>query len=160
MTPEEETMSDRPPHHRDEKEEEKEEEKRHEKAEKEEKNWEEKWRRDPLGVVVWAAVLIWAGLVLLAFNLDLVRRLALPAPFGEMASWAIILAGAGVILLIEVAIRLAVPSVRRPVGGTIILAVVLLGVGLGQVFGWHLFWPALLIALGLSILLRGLLRRR
>jgi len=153
-------MSERPQFQKAEKEEEKEEEKRHEKAEKEEKNWEEKWRRDPLGVIVWAAILIWAGLALLAFNLGLVDQLALPRPFDRMEPWAVILAGAGVILLIEVVIRLIVPSVRRPVGGTLILGVVLLSVGLGQVIGWVFIGPAILIAVGLSILLRGLFRRR
>ena len=34
----------------------------------EEKSVEEKWSRDPLGALTWAAILIWAGVVLLAAN--------------------------------------------------------------------------------------------
>ena len=55
----------------DEKFDEKEQEKREEKS-PEEKNWEEKYRRDPLGSVIWACILIWAGLVFLADNLKLI----------------------------------------------------------------------------------------
>ena len=34
-----------------------------------EKNYDEKYRRDPLGSIVWALILIWVGLVLLAQNM-------------------------------------------------------------------------------------------
>jgi hypothetical protein len=36
-----------------------------------EKGWDEKWRRDPLSAIIWAAIFIYAGLVLLASNLGL-----------------------------------------------------------------------------------------
>ena len=39
----------------------------------EEKSAEEKWRRDPLGSITWAVILIWAGLVLLADNLGMLK---------------------------------------------------------------------------------------
>ena len=52
----------------DEKFDEKDREKREEKS-SQEKSWEEKYRRDPVSSVVWAGVLVWAGLVLLASNL-------------------------------------------------------------------------------------------
>jgi hypothetical protein len=41
-----------------------------------EKSYEEKYRRDPLGTLIWAIILIWAGLVWLANN------------FGPSSSWA------------------------------------------------------------------------
>ncbi len=31
--------------------------------EKDEKEHEEKWRRDPLGALIWAFIIIWAGVV-------------------------------------------------------------------------------------------------
>ena len=34
-----------------------------------EKEYEEKYRRDPLGTIVWAVILIWAGVVFMANNL-------------------------------------------------------------------------------------------
>ena len=140
-------MSDREYHG---KEEEKEHEKEHEKEE--EKSWDEKWRHDPLGAVVWAAILIWAGVVLLAENMGLMIR------FEWLDAWGLIFVGAGGIVLLEVVVRLLVPSYRRPVGGTLVFAVILLGVGLGNLFGWSAIWPLILIAIGVSMLLRGFIR--
>ena len=145
----------RPPRFEDEKVEEKTEEKQHEKVD--EKSWEEKWQRDPLGSLIWALILIWAGVVFMASNLGLLETLPLPVRLGP---WSWVLAGAGVLLLIEVLVRLVVPEYSRPVIGTIILGLVLLGLGFGDTYGWGLIWPLLLIGFGLLILLRGLLQRR
>jgi len=130
----------------------------------EEKNWDEKWRRDPLSAVVWAGIFIWAGLVLIANNAGWLKNLQLKAiqiegvNISGLEAWSLILLGAGVIVLIEVAIRLLVPAFRRPVGGNIFFALILIGVGLSNMFKWDIIWPIILIALGLSILLRGMLR--
>ena len=150
---------------RDEKFDEKEMEKKEEKS-PEEKNWDEKWRRDPLNAIAWAAIFIWAGLVLLAFNLGLVEgwfKGASEFPFFTFVqpdAWSVILIGAGVILLIEVVIRLLVPTYRKPVTGTTILGVVLIGIGIGNIYGWEVTGPFILIALGLAIILRGVTRRQ
>jgi len=133
----------------------KEEEKQEEKEEKEEKDqggWDEKWRRDPLSAAVWATILIWAGVALLVENMGFLAR------FEWLSAWGLIFIGAGGIVLLEVAVRLLVPSYRRPVGGTLIFAVVLLGLGLGNLFGWDVIWPLILIAIGVSVLLRGFIR--
>jgi hypothetical protein len=45
------------------------------------------------------------------------------------------------------------------VTGSIIFAVILIGLGLGNLTNWNLIWPLILIGLGLSFLLRGLFRR-
>lgn len=133
----------------------------------EEKKWEEKGRRDPVSAIIWAIILIWAGLVLLADNLGILARwltslaTATRLDFiNRLETWAVILVGAGIILLIETLVRLGLPEYRRPLGGTIFLAIVLIGVGLGNEIGWTLIFPLILIALGLSILVRGLLRTR
>ena len=133
---------------------EKEEEKERQEQEKQEKTWDEKWRRDPLSAAVWAAILIWAGVVLLAQNLDLLVQ------FETLEPWGLVFFGAGVIVLLEVVVRLLVPTYRRPVGGTLVFAVILLGIGLGNLFGFDVIWPLILIAIGVSVLLGGLFRHR
>ena len=124
--------------------------------EKEEKSWDEKWRRDPLSAAVWAAILIWAGLVLLVENMGLLDNLRILGT--RLEAWPIILIGAGMIVLLEVLVRLVVPSYRQPVGGTLVFAVILVGIGLGNLFGWTVVLPLVLIAIGVSMLLRGLIR--
>ena len=131
---------------------------RHEKEEKEEKHEEksreEKWRRDPLGGMVWAGILIWAGLVLLVDNLGFMAR------FERLDAWAVIFIGAGLIVLAGVVVRLLVPAYRRAVTGTLILGLVLIGIGLGNLLSWNVIWPLILIALGVFVLVRGLIWRR
>jgi len=133
----------------------------------EEKNWDEKWRRDPLSAIVWAVILIWAGVVFLLSNLGMLDWLigmgrditgwGSLQRFGE--AWSVVLLGAGGILLIEVAVRLLVPVYRRPVTGTVIFAVILIAAGLGDLINnWTVVWAVILIFLGISILVRGLRR--
>jgi len=133
---------------------EKTEEKQHEKMD--EKTWEEKHRSDPLSRVIWAGILIWAGVVLLANNLGLLRDLPL---LGGMSAWSIAFAGAGLIILVEVLIRLVVPEYSGPVIGSLIIALVLLGIGLDDLVGWSIIWPAIVIGFGVVILFRALARK-
>ena len=136
-----------------------------EREKREEKTAEEKWRRDPLGAIIWGVILIWAGLVFLANSLGWLNALN----FGRLVpgleilqpeAWTIIFIGAGVIVLIEAAIRVAVPAYRRPIGGTLVFAFILIGIGLGDILGWEVVWPLIVIAIGLSVLLGGFWRRR
>lgn len=130
----------------DEKAQEKEEEKRQEKSEEE-----KDWRRDTLGAVTWALILIWAGVVLLGATLDLA---ALDWLDLERA-WGLIMVGAALLLGIEIAIRLMVPAYAAPIRGLAILAVILGFIGLSNLVDVTL-WPLILIALGIGLLLRGL----
>jgi hypothetical protein len=138
---------------------EKEEEKRQEKEEKtrNEKNWDEKWRRDPINAICWAAVFIWAGLGLLAETTGWG-----PNTFGWWTTWAVILAGAGAIFLLCAFARLIMPVHRRSITGDVILGFVLLGVGLGELTDWGfgVIAAIVLIGIGVIILLGGMFRRR
>jgi len=148
-------MSSQPPSEprpRMEKEEEKEEEKRHEKG-SDAKNWDEKWRRDPLGSLIWALILIWAGVALLLNNMGLLFRIP------GLQVWELIFLGAGVLILAEVAVRLLVPTYRRPVGGSLIVAIIFIGIGLQGFVTGNLIWAVALILIGVYVLLRGVTRR-
>lgn len=131
---------------------------RNEKEEKEEKergeSWDEKWRRDPVDAAGWAFILIWAGLVFLAENMGLLVR------FEPLEAWSIGFIGAGLIVLLGVVVRLLVPAYRRPVTGSLVFGIILLGIGLGEVVGWVAIGPLILIAIGVGILLRGFFRAR
>lgn len=134
--------------------------KREEKS-RQEKQFDEKYRRDPLGAVVWPLILIWAGIVLLAANLG-----ALPSILGPereifgVGTWALIFLGAGGIILIVACARLLLPEYRRSIIGDVILGIVFVGIGLGNLTNWAIVWPLIIIALGVYILLRAILPRR
>lgn len=150
-------MDDRP-----EKFEEKEMEK-HEEKSADEKSYDEKYRSDPLGAIIWALILIWVGVVLLAKNMGYLDQLGLKFNFAKLPfnvpfvgdSWSLIFLGIAVILLIEIVIRLLIPDYRRPLMGTVIFLIVCIGLAFGS---WNLIWPLILIAIGASILLRGVFR--
>jgi hypothetical protein len=121
------------------------------------KSWEEKRRRDPLASLGWALVLIWAGVVLLADNFDLLDQINIDF-IADLQPWSLIFAGAGLIVLALAIVRLLVPEYRGSVTGNIIFGFILLGVGLAETVGWGIMAALILIALGISSLLRGFFR--
>jgi hypothetical protein len=141
--------------------------------EKEMEKHEEKRQEDLVSSVVGAAFLIWLGTVLLAVNVgfldtftNILNTLSIkpydlpfefPLPFFSLEAVQVFLLGAGFILLLEVVIRLLIPAYRRHVLGTLIGAVVFFSFGLGN---WQIVGPLILVAIGVTILLRGLARRR
>jgi hypothetical protein len=141
---------------------EKEEEKRGEKDEKsrDEKNWDEKWRRDPINAASWAAIFIWAGLVLLGntsnWGPDTFRW------WNEGNWWAIIMAGVGAILILCGLIRLFMPEHRRSIIGNFILGTIFLGVGLEELsdWDWGVAGAFIFIVVGLLIIFSGIFRKR
>ena len=132
-------------------------EKRDEKSSQQEKNWDEKWRQDPVFVVAWACIFIWAGIVFLVDALGYIERWT--AGLGtDVNAWSFIFMGAGVIVLLGVLFRLLVPEYQRPVTGNIILGLILIGIGLGDLFNWAVVWALILILIGISIIFRGVRR--
>ncbi len=149
----------------DEKELEKHEEKQDEK--RDEKTYEEKYRQDPLGALIWAAILVWAGIILLANNLGVLQvwltqltdRPGLNDIPLRLSAWSLVFLGVAGILFIEVIVRILVPEFRRPVLGTLILMLVLLGVGLEGLLKWDIIWPFVLIVIGIYIVAGSFFRR-
>jgi uncharacterized membrane protein YjjP (DUF1212 family) len=129
-------------------------EKQEKQEEKEEKSWDEKWRRDPLNAAAWALILMWAGVVLLAENFNLLDWVPL------LEGWSLFFLGAGGILILEVILRLLFPAYRQPVTGNLILAAVFLAIGLGSIVDWQCIAPVILIAIGAYLLITGFLRHR
>lgn len=140
-----------------------------EKDEKEiEKHDEKVEERDMLSSITWALILIWAGLVFLATNLGWFDQLGIAIDqswvfrsledWNTFGVWNLIALGAGAIILLEAVARLLIPNFRRHVGGTIIVAAVFIGLGLGGWFSWSYLWPLILIAVGVNVLLTGLRR--
>jgi hypothetical protein len=109
---------------------------------------------DPISNFAWAVILIWAGVVFLARNFG--WFVALP---GDMGVWSIILIGAGVIILLEAVYRMLVLHQGDRSRSSLFLAVVLTGIGFGSIYGWSIVWPFILIAVGLSILLKNVFSR-
>jgi hypothetical protein len=131
-------------------------------SEKEEKprreegaSWDEKWRRDPVEAAVWALILIWAGLVWLMSSAGFLTSML----GRQVEASSIAFIGAGLIVLLGVVVRLLVPAYRRPVIGSLIFGIILLGIGLGDLTNWAVIGALVLIGIGASILLGGLLRR-
>lgn len=125
---------------------------------------------DVLSSVVWAFILIWAGLVFLASNFGWFARLGWDVnanwafrslrDFSHFGVWNLIALGAGVIVICESVVRMLVPDFRRNIGGSLIGGAVLIGLGLGGWFSWSFLWPLILIAVGINVLATGLARKR
>lgn len=129
---------------------------RSEKEEKDDSQWGgekwggEKWASDPLGRVIFALIIIWAGVAFLLMNLTGDGEAFLG--IDDENVWAVVLAGAGVIIWFEVLLRVAMPAHRRPLGGRIILGTILVVIGVGGAFDVEL-WPLIIIAVGAAMLL-------
>jgi len=106
---------------------------------------------DPINRVMFAGLLVMAGVILLADQAGL-----LPAYRGAGA-WAWIVLGAGVVFVLAELVRGLSGEFGEPHGWTLLAGVACLGFGASAIFGvqWQVIWPAALILLGLVLLIRN-----
>ncbi len=66
--------------------------------------------------------------------------------------WAYFLIGLGAIFLFEVAVRAASPEISQRFTGKLIAGIVLIIIGAAHIFGLVTWWPLILIAVGLAMI--------
>jgi hypothetical protein len=110
------------------------------------------WRSDRLDSIGWAAVFLWAALVLLA------EAAGYRSSSGWWDGWGAFFAGAGAIVLLEAAVRLLLPEYRSTWWWSLIVGSVLLGIGLDSWDGWAWIWALVMAAIGV-VILRGVFAR-
>jgi hypothetical protein len=116
--------------------------------------WHGCWRSDQLDRVGWAAIFIWAALVVAADSTSFHSN------FGWWDAWGVFFTGAGVIVLAETVLRFLMPDYRARWSWTLIVGSVLLAIGLGTWESLEWVWALVLAAIGVAILRNAILRRR
>jgi hypothetical protein len=122
-----------------------------EKQEKERSSGEKKHKHDPFSGMTGGLILILLGVLFLLAAMDYISW---------SGWWRYFLMGLGVILILEAIIRSASPSYRKDITGKLIGGIVLIFIGGSFVIGWSNWWPLILIAVGVGILLSSLWRAK
>jgi hypothetical protein len=112
-----------------------------------ERAWCGDWfRSDRLSSIVWALLFIWGGVILLASEVGWLENLGAESTDSH---WAIFFLGAGTLVLIEVLVRLATPSIHKPELISYLFIILAFGIASGTL-GY--IWPLFLIVIGVAIL--------
>jgi len=113
----------------------------------------EKHTRDPLSGIFWGLILIMIGAIYFAHNQGY-----LP----EANWWAYVVLGLGIVFLLEAFVRGVMPEYRGGAWGRVVPGLILTLVGLYLIYGLAIgtWWPIILIAVGLVIILGALVRGR
>lgn len=102
-------------------------------------------QKDPLSGILVGLILISAGVVFYLYEQNVLY---------EWLWW--FLFAVGVLLAVDVIIRIIIPKYRYSIGGRLIAALFLLIISCGQLFDFEHWWPFLLIAAGLGIIYNSL----
>lgn len=108
--------------------------------------WKECWRQDRLDGIGWAALFIWAAILVVADSAGIASE------FGWWDGWGVFFTGAGVIVLAGTVLRLLIPEYRASWAWSLLVGSVLLAIGLGTWEGLEWIWAVVLAAIGVAIL--------
>ncbi len=106
---------------------------------------------DPLSAIFSGLIVILVGVLFLLVTQDYLR-------WGDW--WAYLLAGIGIIFVIEVIVRQTRPQYRCPIAGKLIGGLVLIAVGAGHIYGLRHWWPLVIIVVGFVIMFIGFKKLR
>ncbi len=110
--------------------------------------------RSRLEAMWWAGALIWAGLVFAADSLGLLPQI------GESDAWSWVFLGAGLYGTLGNLYRVANPNSPNPTAWDTIWSGGLLIIGLAGMSPVDIFWPLILVLVGVVILAETLFQRR
>jgi hypothetical protein len=102
-----------------------------------------------LTALFWGLLLILVGALLFANNLGWLS--------GEW--WQYFLIGLGGIFIIDAAVRFVTKTFRWGAYGRLVAGIILVLVGLAFLYGLSKWWPLLLVAVGVVILIAAIFRR-
>lgn len=108
----------------------------------------EKWVRDPLSGIFIGMILILLGAVYLG-------RAYMPDP-DLWGAWLV--AGFGMVLIIDAILHSLRPEWKRPVSGKVIAGIIFIALGIAFASGIEESWTSLLIAVGLIFILYSVFR--
>jgi len=99
-------------------------------------------RHDSLSGIILGFIFIAAGAIFYLYEL------------GQIFEWFWwLLFAIGALLLVEVILRVIVPRYRETISGKLIAGLILIGLSAGQILEFENWWPFLLIAVGLGIII-------
>ncbi|MBM2825460.1 MAG: rane protein of unknown function [Dehalococcoidales bacterium] len=101
---------------------------------------------------------LYAGLILVM--LGVVFFLSSQGLIGRGDWWKYFIIGLGSLFLIEVLVRYIQPAYRRLKFGKLVAGLILISIGFASLTGIGNWWPLILIAIGLAMLVNALFRRR
>jgi hypothetical protein len=113
----------------------------------------ERKERSRLEAIWWAGALIWAGLVFAVDSLGLLPQI------GESDAWTWVFLGAGLYGVLGSLYRVISPNSPNPIAWDYIWSGGLLIIGLAGMSPVDIFWPLILVLVGVVILAETLFQR-
>ncbi|MFQ6109074.1 MAG: hypothetical protein ACE5L7_05930 [Candidatus Aminicenantales bacterium] len=108
-------------------------------------------KNDPISGITGGLIIILLGVVFLLTTLDYIS-------WGDW--WAYFLLGLGVILVLDGVIRVSSPAYYQHSTGKFIGGAILIIIGAAHVIGWFSWWPLILIAVGMILVVTSLRKAR